>query len=159
MLGKTEGKRRSGRQRTRGFDSMDMNMSKLWGRVKDREAWGAAVHGVTKWHDLVTEQRRTPELQVVLISRKSIKITYHINKGQKPHYHFSTCFKMTGQNSILFHHKTTQKLWIEGNFSTLKRISENPMANIMLNNERLKSSDQKQGCSFSLFLSVALGPN
>ena len=48
----TEGKRTSGQQRMRWLDSntdsMDMNVSKLWERVKDREAWHAAVHGVTK---------------------------------------------------------------------------------------------------------------
>ena len=52
MLGKIEGKRRWGRQKMRWLDSItdsvDMNLSKLPEMVKDREAWHAAVHGVTK---------------------------------------------------------------------------------------------------------------
>ena len=69
MLGKIEGKRRRGQQRMRRLDditdSKDMNLSKLREAVRDREAWRATVHGVTKSQtrlsDCITTGRRKKE--------------------------------------------------------------------------------------------------
>ena len=61
MQGKIEGRRRRGRQRMRCLDgisdSVGMSLSKLWEMVKGSDSWHTAVHGITKGHDMVTEQQ------------------------------------------------------------------------------------------------------
>ena len=72
MLGKIEGRRRRGQQRMRWLDgitdSMDMGFCRLWDLVKDREAWHAVLHGVTKsWRQLsdLTELNRPVSLMSI----------------------------------------------------------------------------------------------
>ena len=80
MLGKIEGKRRRGQQGMRWLggitDSMGLSLSKPWKIVKNREAWHAAVHEVTKNHNgLVTEQQQI-SLSVLYLHFTNFDILY-----------------------------------------------------------------------------------
>ena len=119
MLGKIEGRRRRGQQRLRWLDgitdSMDMNLGKIWGLVKDRKAWRAAVHRVAKswtrlrdWTELNWYQSANLTFDKVILSKtelggKVLNLIKDVYKNPRANVIFNgktlTSFPLTFRNS------------------------------------------------------------
>ena len=140
MMGKIEGRKRRGRQRTRWLDGitdlMDMNLSKLWELVINREAWQAAVHGATKSQ---TWQSDRTKLKAGLLWEAPMTVIYKPSSG----WSYGQCeYCLEVQPSAL--------LWRPENSPTWQRAAA-------VGSWWCRVSNQLQGRHWSLQIPVDLG--
>ena len=117
--GKFEGRRRRGQQRMRWLDgitdSMDMSLSKLWETVKNREAWCAAVHGVSQsrtqlidWTTVKPKQIRWPISSISIDSFLTLSFLYNLPppnliwKSDRFGFLWLRCFQVSSRANALY---------------------------------------------------------